>query len=107
MVSRELSAGAQLGGAVKIAMYWNDPCPLVAATIRHDLYARELEKRGHEVVTACLTAASRGVPGQVVAFDDRDEPRRQAFWDRIRPDVLIVITWLWMREELEIGRAHV
>lgn len=85
---------------MKIAMYWNNVYPLAATTVRHDLYALEFERLGHDVVTACLTVASAGVPGHVVTFDDPDEPRHPAFWQRVQPDLLVVVTWLTMYDEL-------
>ena len=89
---------------MRIALYWNNPYPLVAVTVRHDLYALGFERLGHDVVTACLTAAAVNFPGEVVTFDSPDEPRRPAFWKRIRPDLLVVVTWLSMHDELVAAR---
>ncbi len=90
---------------MRIAMYWNNPYPLAKTTVRHDLYAAQFQRLGHDVVTACLDVAATGVAGRVVTFTDPDEPRYAAFWERIRPDVLVVVTWLSMHAELVGARA--
>lgn len=89
---------------MRIALYWNNPYPLAATTVRHDLYAEGFERLGHEVVTACLSVAAANVKGRVVTFDAPDEPRHVAFWERLRPDLLVVVTWLNLYEELACAR---
>jgi glycosyltransferase involved in cell wall biosynthesis len=90
---------------VKIALFWNQAQPLVSATVRHDLYVDALGRLGHDVTTVCLAAGADRIRGRVVTFDDPDEPRHAAFWSRLPTDVLLVVTWLQMAEELEAARA--
>ena len=89
---------------MRIALCWNNPYPLTAVSVRHDLYALGFEQLGHDVVTVCLTVAAANVPGNVVTFDSPDEPRRAAFWKRIKPDLLVVVTWLSLLDELVAAR---
>ena len=86
-------------------MCWNNPYPLAAATVRHDHYARGFERLGHEVTLVCLAAAAKGLPRNVVRFPAPDDVRQPGFWRRIRPDVLVMVTWLQLADELAAGRG--
>jgi glycosyltransferase involved in cell wall biosynthesis len=90
---------------MKIALCWNGPVRLAASSVRYDLYAHAFSRLGHDVITICTADAASGYHLPVHTVRSAAEFTDSELYASLGIDVVVMVTWLHMNEELAAARA--
>jgi glycosyltransferase involved in cell wall biosynthesis len=78
---------------------------MIDLTVRHDLYARGFVELGHDVCAIASRPSAEGFPYPVRIFDDASVLCDSHYWQDIRADIVVMVTWHGMLPELHAIRA--
>jgi len=87
-----------------IAIVWPAESRLVEISVRFERYIRGFRALGHEAYAVCTSAAALGFAEPAITCSNLAELNSPGFWDRLRPDAALVITWLGMADVLKALR---
>jgi len=87
---------------MRIAIGWNWPSRLADCSFRFERYAAGVRALGHEPLLACARPALDGFPTDIEAVPCADlaEMARDGYWRRVGADLVVLVTWHGMLEEL-------
>lgn len=90
---------------MKVAIAWNWPSRLLDCSFRFEQYAAGLAALGHQPIFVCTADASVGFPGEFHLCESREEMKQPAFWRQVGAEVVLIVTWHRMAEELRAIKA--
>ncbi len=91
---------------MKVAIAWNWPSRLLDCSFRFEQYAAGLRALGHQPIFVCTEDAAIGFPGDFHCCQTREQMKEKAFWQEVGAEVVLIVTWHRMVEELRaIGAA--
>jgi glycosyl transferase family 1 len=91
----------------RVYIVWNAPVRLVDSSIRYERYVRGFRALGHDACVVSGAAEAEGFPEAVHTVPTRAALANPALWAGLRPDIVLIPTWLGMSELLTVLRPHV
>lgn len=90
---------------MKVAIAWNWPSRLLDCSFRFEQYAEGLRRLGHRPVLVCTREMAEGFPGDFHYCETREQMKEATFWREVAADVVLIVTWHRMAEELRAIRS--
>lgn len=90
---------------MRITVVFDSPTRLADSSIRYERYLRGFRELGHQANLLTTAASAAGIDwADTVA--DRRKLCDPTLWSRLRPDVVVVPTWLGLADLLAVIRPH-
>ena len=90
---------------MKVAIAWNWPSRLLDCSFRFEQYAAGLRALGHQPVFVCTAETAAGFPGEFHLCATREAMKDPGFWRSVGAEVVLIVTWHRMAEELRAIRS--
>jgi glycosyltransferase involved in cell wall biosynthesis len=90
----------------RACIVWNSPTRLADSSIRYERYARGLRALGYDAAIVATAAAAADFPEAVHTVSDPAALYDAGLWAKLRPDLVLIPTWLGMADLLAAIRPH-
>ncbi len=91
---------------MRACIVWNGPTRLADSSIRYERYARGLRALGYDATVVAAGAAAADFPEQIRAVPEPNALYDPKLWTELRPDLVLIPTWLGMADLLATIRPH-
>src|SRR5262249_22348368 len=92
---------------MRICLVWNSTTRLADSSIRYERYVRGFRGLGHEVTVVTARGRETDFPEEAYCVPSLDDLLKPALWSDLRPEVVLLPTWLGMSSLLAAMRPYV
>jgi hypothetical protein len=90
---------------MRVAIVFNSPTRLADSSIRYERYVRGFAALGHETLLVCSEQSAAGFDHPCVTVNISNALAREQFWDSLRADLVVIVTWLGMADVVRAAKT--